>query len=374
MAPCIETVAIDRDAKKSDKASLCSDPSTDISPSLCVAEAEAALQVVPICSKTTAPIWIRPALASLSWRGGTVSIVVNPVAGAEDGLSVLGQVTALFAARGITVEPLVARYPGHERSLAREAQGSIVCSLGGRGTLREVVNGLMDRKDSQELTLGVLPNGSEGNLDAKYGIDSALHGAQLVLAGRSRRMDLISCEDLSTHSKTYSSVYVCYGFPVKVVKCMRKTGTFKAAPLTEKMKIAVSGLHTYTTALEVPVGEVLSETRQELAQTVDYSAVCMFVGRLAVHGRDVHEHEAPFDSGKFSLLTRKASDRWKTIRWIKGDVAQQQVTSCIIRPQPDSKKHDCQVGADTVIIDGDVVCGSPCKVGLECAALRVFTA
>merc|ERR1712216_529141 len=110
-------------------------------------------------------------------------------------------------------------------------------------------------------------------------------------------------------------------------------------------KIAVSGLHTYTTALDVPEGEVLSETRQELAQTVNYSAVCMFVGRLAVHGREIQDHEAPFDSGKFSLVTRRASDRWKTIRWIKGDVAQQQVTPCIIRPVLDSKKHDCQVGA-----------------------------
>lgn len=232
----------------------------------------------------------------------------------------------------------------------------------------------MERNDRDRVTLGVLPNGSHGNLDAKYGIENALIGAQIVLSGRSRRIDLLKCEDLTTRIQTYSSVYVCYGFPVKVVKSMRKAGTFKAAPISEKLKIVMNGLKSYPAALGVPDGDVSNEMQRQLGQNMDYSAVAMYVGRLTVHGRVCHEREAPFDSGKFQLLIRQASNRWKTIRWIKDEVAQHEVSSCVLTPLPDSRKNDCQVGADTLIIDGDVVCGTPCKVDVEPAALRVFTA
>lgn len=232
----------------------------------------------------------------------------------------------------------------------------------------------MQREDTDKITLGVLPNGSKGNVDAKYGIPNVLAGAQLVLGGRSRRMDLVTCEDLTTNVVTYSSCNVCYGFPVKVVKTMRRPGTFKVASFSEKMKIVSSGLGKYTAALVVPDGEVSGETRQELGQNFDCSLVAMFVGRLTVHGRFSHKDEAPFDSDKFQLMIGKASSRWKTISWSMEKLEQHAVSSCVLTPLPDSKKNDGQIGPDTVCIDGDVMCGTPCKVEVARAALRVFTA
>merc|ERR1712080_132817 len=99
-----------------------------------------------------------------------------------------------------------------------------------------------------------------------------------------------------------------------------------------------------------------------LAQNVDYSAVAMFLGRLAIEGTTLHQQEAPFDSGKLQLMPCRPASRLKTFRWSKENViAQHAVTSCILSPLPDSRRDDCQIGADTVIIDGDIMCGTPCK-------------
>lgn len=124
----------------------------------------------------------------------------------------------------------------------------------------------------------------------------------------------------------------------------------------------------------MPDGEVSPETRQILGQNFECSVVGVFVGRLTIHGKVSHKRPAPFDSGKFQLMTCKGVSRRNFDSWNMEQVDQHEVSSCVLSPLPDPRKNNGQIGPDTVCIDGDVMCGTPCRLDVAPAAIRVFTA
>lgn len=118
------------------------------------------------------------------------AIIVNPIKVA-DLSKIKERITSSCHARGWGdphfLETTVAD-PGHGQAKeAIEAGASVVCSLGGDGTVRSVASGLVDT----EMPLGILPAGT-GNLLARnldlpvVDFDKAL---RVVLTGRNRRID-----------------------------------------------------------------------------------------------------------------------------------------------------------------------------------------
>jgi len=280
--------------------------------------------------------------------------------------------------KGVNVMPLVARYAGHERSLAREARCSVVCALGGRGTLREVATGLMSREDAADVTLAILPNGCPGNLHVKYGIASAMDGAKLIVAGLARKMDLLKVQDLTTGNVCYSASYIGYGMPVKVIKdAVAKTrnengSVSTVALVTARMKLLVRPI-VVSVAVELPKVEVPDEVRQRWSQLNNLNLVSMFSGRMVIRGRKCDRRDLPLDSGKLALNIRRVASRWKDSRWFHKHDGELEVTSCVLRPSEACKPGSVQVGPQSLLVDGDIVCGTPCKVEVVPMALRVFT-
>lgn len=326
------------------------------------------------------PRWSREALKIDT--PSTVAVIVNPVAGNQDGEIVIEEVLSLFSEHGVVARALVARYATHERVLALEARETTICVLGGRGTLRETINGVMSRKDRHDINLAILPNGSKQNLSINFGIRDWREGVQRVLSGCVHRMDLQHVEELTTKESMYSALVCGYGLwsevEQKLDRYKRTFGSNVGMQVT-RMHLAATN-HSSRARLELDPREVEAEVRERLAMEADFVSIVSCGGQY-MHGIRIAP-TAQMDNGRLHLLITRAGTR-QQLRHSIGSKSggfgraaplmdHLQVSSFTVTPssyEPGSNRH---AGPRIVNVDGDMLSGAPFRVTVCPLALRVF--
>merc|ERR1711904_350413 len=88
---------------------------------------------------------------------------------------------------------------------AEDAKVEVICIIGGNGTIRECINGVMRRPDRDSITIALLGAGS-ASIERTLGIQTLEEGLQRLRLGTVRCMDVIALDD-STGKTTYG--FVC---------------------------------------------------------------------------------------------------------------------------------------------------------------------
>ena len=123
-------------------------------------------------------------------------IILNPTAGHGNGLQALPQIEQLFTHSGVSFDLVRTEHPGHGIELTRQAvkEGyEVIVAAGGDGTVNEVINGLMERKQEGMPVppLGVLCVGRGNDFSGSMGIPTDLEaGFKALLAGKRRSIDV----------------------------------------------------------------------------------------------------------------------------------------------------------------------------------------
>lgn len=115
-------------------------------------------------------------------------VVLNPTSGTAEHVE---EVRREATVRGYTVRETT--HEGHAVSLAREAAAAGVGRLavaGGDGTVHEVVHGVAAASALDDVTLGVLPTGTENLFAEAIGVADVSHGFDLLDRGERRRIDV----------------------------------------------------------------------------------------------------------------------------------------------------------------------------------------
>ena len=123
-------------------------------------------------------------------------IIVNPTAGRGAAQKIVPRVDRLLKEHGVSFDRVFTERPWHAAELARKAVVSgykVVVALGGDGTSNEVLNGLMEARETGEgeAALGILCVGT-GN-DFAYGMGVPLdleEGCAALARGRTRPIDV----------------------------------------------------------------------------------------------------------------------------------------------------------------------------------------
>jgi diacylglycerol kinase family enzyme len=68
---------------------------------------------------------------------------------------------------------------------------SAVVAVGGDGTIHEVVNGFMMRKDGKKLPIGFLPNGTGNDMCGAIELDNVEQGLQYLAKGNTIKVDVL---------------------------------------------------------------------------------------------------------------------------------------------------------------------------------------
>jgi diacylglycerol kinase (ATP) len=113
---------------------------------------------------------------------GKTLIIVNPIAGGGHSAKVWPDINARLAAQGLAFDAVMTEAPGHAIRLARAAgeQGyRVIVSVGGDGTLNEIVNGVLadQAEGCPDITVAVIPVGTGGDFVRTLGVPRTWMGA-----------------------------------------------------------------------------------------------------------------------------------------------------------------------------------------------------
>ena len=100
-------------------------------------------------------------------------VIVNPIAGAGKTAKKWPQIMALLKSIGLHFEHDLTEAPGHAMELARSAARKgyeLVVSVGGDGTINEIVNGLYDAGSIRDVMLGIIGTGTGSDYIRTIGI------------------------------------------------------------------------------------------------------------------------------------------------------------------------------------------------------------
>lgn len=159
-------------------------------------------------------------------------VIVNPVAGAGRTGRVWPQIMGLFQARGLRFEHDLTEAPGHAIELAKSAAKKgyeMVVSIGGDGTINEVVNGLYEAGNIGDALLGIISTGTGSDYIRTIGTPRRYEEACWHLM-RPRRLAVdLGVVEYASNGHRVERLFVNFagmGFDAEIVR--RTTQQFKA--------------------------------------------------------------------------------------------------------------------------------------------------
>jgi len=164
-------------------------------------------------------------------------LIVNPAAGAGRTAKKWPQIMSLLKNIGLRFEHDLTEAPRHAIELAKSAAKKgyeLVVSVGGDGTINEIVNGLYDAGNIKDVMLGIISTGTGSDYIRTVGIPRRhVEACQRLLNPQKRVVDLGEVE-YASNGRAVKRLFVNFaglGFDAEVVKATtQKFKTLGAVP------------------------------------------------------------------------------------------------------------------------------------------------
>lgn len=119
-------------------------------------------------------------------------ITVNPHGGKKKGLELLNKIKPVFDSNNVELSIIETTFAGHAKELANninisEYDGFI--GIGGDGTLHEIINGILLRKDNIKIPIGIIPGGSGNSYMHDLNLTDPIQAAKAIIQGKTLAVD-----------------------------------------------------------------------------------------------------------------------------------------------------------------------------------------
>lgn len=224
-------------------------------------------------------------------------LIVNPIAGSGKTTRTWPHIKELLQSQGLDFDYALTEAAGHAVELAKAAANrgcKLVVSVGGDGTINEVVNGLYEADSLKEVMLGIVSTGTGADYIRTLGIPRAYDQAcKLFLQPKTRVVDIGIIEFTGNQSKRIFVNFAGLGFDAEIVKATTKT--FKA---TGAMASYLLGLLFTLVSYQNKEVSIMVNGEVEERKIV---TILMGHGRYAGGGMMTTPHADPSD-GLFDVL------------------------------------------------------------------------
>jgi len=170
-------------------------------------------------------------------------VIVNPVAGAGRTAREWPRIMNFFKRQGLNFEHDITEAPGHAVELARDATKNgyeTVISIGGDGTINEIVNGLYKAGGNKDIVLGMVCTGTGSDYARTVGISRRYEEACMrILQPKKLTVDL-GVVEYADNGHKMERIFVNFagiGFDAEIVR--RTTRNFKALGSTVSYLLGV---------------------------------------------------------------------------------------------------------------------------------------
>ena len=148
--------------------------------------------------------------------------IVNPLSGNRLAASMMQDLQPFIESASDLIEFTIqfTTHSQHAKEIAAELnkdEYNVVICVGGDGTPFEVVNGIMSRKDGEDLirniTIGIIPAGTGNGITSSLGIVSPQQAILRIIHGNTKQFDVMKIEQENNENfeAIYSLLQVSYG-------------------------------------------------------------------------------------------------------------------------------------------------------------------
>lgn len=240
--------------------------------------------------------------------------IINPVAGKINANKIKLAIEEVCSERNIPFAVEVSVYPGHCTEIAKSwciKGASRICSVGGDGTINEIVNGIAG--NSQNVILSFIPCGSGNDFVRSLGYSSGLSIKQMIIASLT---DVTRDADLCMVNNRYFINIASVGFDATVADNAKK---LKKIPLLPSGLSYIISVFVTLIILAPYRIKMVIDNSNELKQNVTLVAVAN--GKYYGGGVKAVPHADPFD-GKLDVCVVDKISRINVIKffpkYIKG--------------------------------------------------------
>ena len=289
-------------------------------------------------------------------------LLFNPKSGVHRTQKLLNQALNVFREESVEIEVVHTTHHRHAYELANSLNFEGfdgLCALGGDGTMHEMVNGLLNRKDSARVPLGILPAGTGNSYLYDRDILDLEKVARATAQNQPHSIDVL--EVVCGNTTHYSFNIVGWG--------MMTHGNITA----EKLRWLGKRRYDAGALWEIAKCESFPARVQTGSETYEYD-MHFVLGANTVHtGTGMKmAPKAKMDDSLMDLLLVKAGSRWDLLQLFPlifsgGHIHSPLVTYLQV------PEFELQTNQEMLLnLDGEILGTSPCKVKVIPNSLQVL--
>ena len=289
-------------------------------------------------------------------------LIVNPAGGAKKGLKILEKVRPIFDKSGVHVDVLQTEYAGHARELANTLDLSGyngLCAIGGDGTLFEIINGMLKRKDNQNFPLGLITGGTGNAFMHDLNCLDPVEASERIIKGNLRSVDIARVE--TPNNLYFSFNIIGWGLVAD------------AGYLAEYFRLLGGLRYDVASILEVLKGKRRISRLILDEEVVDDDFVFVIACNTIHTGKAMRiAPNAKFDDGKIDLIIVRNASKTELLKLFPKLFTGEHVKSKLVEYRQVQKFSIIPDENSSLIIDGELIGITPVHVTMEPKRINVL--
>ena len=289
-------------------------------------------------------------------------LLVNPAGGTKKGMKILEMVKPVFDKSEVHVDILQTEYAGHANELANTLDLSGyngLCAIGGDGTLFEMVNGMLKRKDNQNFPLGLITGGTGNAFMHDLNCLDPIKASERIIKGNLRSVDIARVE--TPNNFYFSFNIIGWGLVAD------------AGYLAEYFRLLGGLRYDVASILEVLKGKRRISRLVLDGEVVDDDFVFVIACNTIHTGKAMRiAPNAKFDDGKIDLIIVRNASKTELLKLFPKLFTGEHVKSKLVECRQVQKFSIISDENSSLIIDGELIGSTPVHVTMEPKKINVL--
>ena len=289
-------------------------------------------------------------------------LLVNPAGGTKKGMEILEMVKPIFEKSEVHLDILQTEYAGHANELANTLDLSGyngLCAIGGDGTLFEMVNGMLKRKDNQNFPLGLITGGTGNAFMHDLNCLDPIKASERIIKGNLRSVDIARVE--TPNNFYFSFNIIGWGLVAD------------AGYLAEYFRLLGGLRYDVASILEVLKGKKRISRLVLDGEVVDDDFVFVIACNTIHTGKAMRiAPNAKFDDGKIDLIIVRNASKTELLKLFPKLFTGEHVKSKLVECRQVQKFSIISDENSSLIIDGELIGSTPVHVTMEPKKINVL--
>ena len=289
-------------------------------------------------------------------------LLVNPAGGTKKGMEILEMVKPIFEKSEVHLDILQTEYAGHANELANTLDLSGyngLCAIGGDGTLFEMVNGMLKRKDNKNFPLGLITGGTGNAFMHDLNCLDPIKASERIIKGNLRSVDIARVE--TPNNFYFSFNIIGWGLVAD------------AGYLAEYFRLLGGLRYDVASILEVLKGKRRISRLVLDGEVVDDDFVFVIACNTIHTGKAMRiAPNAKFDDGKIDLIIVRNASKTELLKLFPKLFTGEHVKSKLVECRQVQKFSIISDENSSLIIDGELIGSTPVHVTMEPKKINVL--